>query len=59
MYEVFIGNYERLIGTVAFYRKGNKYIPCKVTNYYFKSRKYALVDVDKNLYYTTKPYVIA
>ena len=21
MYEVFIGNYERLIGTVAFYRK--------------------------------------
>ena len=46
MYELFIGNYERVMGQTVYFKKGNTYIPCTVTNYYFKPRKYALVPTE-------------
>lgn len=65
MYELFVGNYERVIGATVFSRKGNKYTPCTVTNYYFKLKKYALVPIDdlkkppaeRRVLYTTRVYV--
>ena len=68
-YKLFIGNYENVIGKVGYYRCRNRYIPCRVTNYYFKSRKYALVPVDdllnisvenhakRRVFYTTQIYI--
>lgn len=68
-YRLFIGNYENVIGEVVYHRYRNKYIPCHVTNYYFKSRKYALVPVDdlvnisaenhekRRVFYTTRIYI--
>lgn len=58
-YKLFIGNYENVIGKVVYYRCRNRYIPCRVTNYYFKSRKYALVPVDekRRVFYTTQIYI--
>lgn len=67
-FELYIGNYEKVIGTTVYHKQKNKYIPCMVTNYYFKSRKYALVPVEdlenipmeehekRRVFYTTKIY---
>lgn len=69
MYELFIGNYERVMGQTVYFKKGNTYIPCTVTNYYFKPRKYALVPTEdmenisneecskRRLFYSAKIYV--
>lgn len=71
MYEVFLGNYERVIGQTVYHKIKNAYIPCVVTNYYFKSRMYTLVSVEdmnnipmenhhkRKLFKTQKIYVIA
>lgn len=71
MYELFIGNYERVMGRTVYYKNRNEYIPCLVTNYYFKSRKYTLVPVEdiqtissaecskRRLFYTAKIYIKA
>lgn len=45
MYELFIGNYENVMGRIVYIKKCNKYIPCKITNYYFKTREFTLVPV--------------
>ncbi len=66
MYNLFIGNYERVMGMTVYYKKGKKYIPCVVTNYYFKSREYALVPIadlenassERRVIYTTKIYTV-
>ncbi len=66
MHNLFIGNYERVMGMTVYYKKGKKYIPCTVTNYYFKSRKYALVSIadlenapsERKVIYTTKIYTV-
>lgn len=70
MYELFTGNYERVMGATVYHKIKGKYIPCIVTNYYFKSRKYALVPAEdmkniptaehskRRLFYTTKVYVM-
>ncbi|NLE04928.1 MAG: hypothetical protein GX638_09015 [Crenarchaeota archaeon] len=68
MYDLFIGNYERVMGKIVFHKFRNSFIPCLVTNYYFKSRQYALVPTEdmsiptknastRRLYYTNKVYV--
>ena len=71
MYELFIGNYERVMGRIVYYKDRDKYIPCVVTNYYFKPKKYALVPTEdienigieerskRRCFYTTKIYVEA
>ena len=46
MFELFLGNYKEVVGTIIYYKENNKYIPCVVTNYYFKSRKYTIVPVE-------------
>lgn len=46
MYELFLGNYEEALTKTVYYKKGKKYIPCCVTNYYFKSKKYTLVPLE-------------
>jgi hypothetical protein len=46
MYDLFIGNHERVMGATVFHKEGDKYIPCTVTNYYFKSQDYILVPTD-------------
>ena len=40
MYELFIGNYERVIGQNVYILRGKEYYPCKVILYSFKTRKY-------------------
>lgn len=68
MYDLFIGNHERVMGQIVFHKLHNKFIPCVVTNYYFASQKYALVPTEefsipsneynkRRLYYTTKIYL--
>ena len=65
MYDLFTGSYERVIGKIVFYKRKNKFIPCLVTNYYFKPKLYTLVPTDdlslspdkRRLYKTTKIYV--
>lgn len=68
-YDVFIGNHERILGTIVYHKYRGEYIPCIVTNFYYGSRKYALVPVidmenipveeheRRRLFYTTKVYV--
>lgn len=60
MYELFIGNYERAIGMSAYHKKGNKYIPCTVTGYHFRTRKYTLLSIEpggRRVIRTKKIYV--
>lgn len=65
MYDLFIGNYERVIGKTVFHKYRNKFIPCVVTNYYFKPRMYTLVPTDdlslnpegRRLFKTQKVYI--
>lgn len=69
MYELFIGNYENVMGRTVYHKNGNDFIPCIVTNFYFKSRKYTLVPVKdvqnisveecdkRRVYFTRKIYV--
>lgn len=65
MYELFIGNYERVMGQRVFHKVRNRFIPCLVTNYYFKPRKYTLVPIEdlnipsenRRLFYTQKVYL--
>jgi hypothetical protein len=65
MYDLFIGNHERVMGRTVFYKDQDKFIPCTVTNYYFASQKYALVPTDdlyleggkRRLFYSTKIYL--
>lgn len=69
MYDLFIGNHERVMGMTVYHKRYNKYIPCRIMNYYFKSRKYALVPIEdldnipdaehekRRLFYTTKIYL--
>ena len=65
MYDLFIGNYERVMNRIVFHKFRNSFIPCIVTNYYFSSHKYALVPTDdlhmesgkRRLFYTTKIYL--
>lgn len=40
MIDLFIGNYERVIGRNGYIKEGEKYIPCKIVGYLFKSKKY-------------------
>lgn len=69
-YDLFIGNYQEVMnGRRVYYKKGNNFIPCVVTNYYFKPRKFALVPIDdmknisdnnhekRRLFYSTKVYI--
>lgn len=46
MFELFIGNYENVIGTTVYYKTHNKYIRCYCSNYYFKPRMYTLVPAE-------------
>ena len=47
MYELYIGSYERVMnGRIVYHKVGKEFIPCTVTNYYFKTRKYTLVPVE-------------
>ena len=68
MYDLFIGNYERVMNRIVFHKFRNSFIPCIVTNYYFGTHKYALVPVEdmaipvehgekRRLFYTTKIYL--
>ena len=45
MYDLFIGNYQRVMGMGVYHKLGNEYIPCTVTAYTFKSGKYSLSEV--------------
>lgn len=40
MIDLFIGNYERVIGKNAYIKINKEYIPCKIVGYLFKSRNY-------------------
>lgn len=70
MYDLFIGNYqEAMNGRRIYYKEKNNFIPCVATNYYFKSRQYALVPIEdmenipnknhkkRRLFYTSKVYI--
>lgn len=46
MYELFTGNYERVMGQVVYLKNRNGYIPCEVTDYFFKQRIYTLVPIE-------------
>lgn len=64
MYDLFIGDWCEIMGKTVFYRHGKKFIPCIVTNYYFKHKKYTLVPVedldkkpdDRRVFFTAKVY---
>ena len=69
MYDLFIGNHERVMGMTVYHKLHNKYIPCRITNYYYGKRKYALVPIEdfdgipaaefskRRVFYTTKIYL--
>lgn len=42
MYDIYLGSYERMIGRNAYIKVNNEFIPCRVTGYLFKSRKYTV-----------------
>ena len=44
--ELFKGKYTEVMSKTVFLREKDNYYPCLVTNYYFKSRKYALVPIE-------------
>lgn len=50
MINLYIGNYERVIGRSAYIKENGVFTPCKITGYLFKGRKYQVVTEDnKNL----------
>jgi hypothetical protein len=65
MYDLFTGSYERVMYKIVFYKRKNKFVPCLVTNYYFKPKLYTLVPADdlslspdkRRVYRTTKIYI--
>lgn len=46
MIDLFIGNYERVIGRNAYIKENEEYIPCKIVGYLFKSRNYQVKTQD-------------
>jgi hypothetical protein len=46
MIDSFIGNYERVIGRNGYIKENEKYIPCKISGYLFKNRKYQVKTQD-------------
>lgn len=70
MYDLFIGNYQEVMnGRHVYHKQGKEFIPCVVTNYYFKTRKFSLVPLvdmktidvanhrDRRIFQTTKVYI--
>jgi len=57
MYELFIGNYEKVIGREVCYKSGENYISGIVTYYDFKSRKYTIVLKNNKTIKTEKIYI--
>lgn len=50
MIDLYIGNYERVIGRSAYIKQKSNFISCKITGYLFNCRKYQVVTEDnKNL----------
>lgn len=49
MTDLYIGNYERVIGRNAYIKENGIFIPCKIVGYLFKSRKYQVATEDKIL----------
>ncbi len=49
MIDLYIGNYERVIGKSAYIKENGTFTPCKITGYFFKSRKYQVRTENKNL----------
>lgn len=46
MINLFIGNYENVIGKTGYIKEGENYISCKIIGYLFKSRKYQVETQD-------------
>lgn len=57
MIDVFIGNYERLSGRNVYIKENGNFIPCKMTGYLFKSRKYQVKTQDGRSLKVEKIYV--
>lgn len=50
MIDLYIGNYEKVIGRYGYIKKDNNYMSCKIVGYLFRSRKYQVRTEDgKNL----------
>lgn len=49
MIDLFIGNYEKVIGRNGYIKESEKYIPCKIVGYLFKSRYQVRTQDGRNL----------
>ena len=57
MIDLFIGNYEIVIGRNGYIKECEKYIPCKIVGYLFKSRKYQVKTQDGRNLMVEKIYI--
>lgn len=46
MYKKYDGSWKDIMSKTVYHAVGSKFIPCMVTNYYFKEEKYALVPIE-------------
>ena len=57
MYELFIGNHERVMGNKVYYKSIEEFIVGRVVYYSFKSKKYTLKLESGKTIYTEKIYL--
>lgn len=57
MINLYIGNYERVIGRSAYIKENGIFTPCKITGYLFKGGKYQVATEDQRNMYVKKIYI--
>lgn len=57
MIDLFIGNCEKVIGRNGYIKESEKYIPCKIVEYLFKSKRYQVRTQDGRNLMVEKIYI--
>lgn len=57
MIDLYIGNYERVVGRNGYVKENESFISCRITGYLFKSRKYQVKTQDGKSLKVEKVYI--
>lgn len=57
MIDLYIGNYEQVIGKNGYIKENEKYIPCKIVGYLFRSKRYQVRTQDEKNLKVEKIYI--
>lgn len=56
-FDIYIGNYESVIGRNAYIKEKENFIPCKIIGYLFNNRKYKVITSDKRSFEVKNIYI--